>query len=100
MARLAARKLGVNKVAFTLGRTIYLHNTRREHFLKDRKWLCHELKHVEQFRQYGFIRFVLLYLWESLRHGYYDNKFERAAREAEDSGQWNLENGQLVVGNK
>lgn len=95
MARIAARKLGVNKVAFTLGRTIYLHNTSRECFLRDRKWVQHELQHVAQFQRYGFLRFVGLYLLESLRHGYYQNTFEQEARYAEINGQWNREHGRF-----
>jgi hypothetical protein len=40
---------------------------------------------VEQFRRHGFFKFLFLYLWESLRHGYHDNRFEVEARAAETS---------------
>jgi hypothetical protein len=69
-------------MAFTFGHTIHLHNTSRAAFLANEDWLCHELKHVAQFRQYGFLRFIFLYLLESLRRGYDQNKFEQEARAA------------------
>jgi hypothetical protein len=83
LARVAAWKLGVPSVAITLGRTIHLHRASGHALLRDRAWLRHELKHVEQFRQYGFLRFIGLYLAESVRVGYYNNRFEREARAAE-----------------
>ena len=83
IARIAAWKLGVDSVAITVGRTIHLHNACQLEFLADRRWLRHELAHVEQFRRYGFLRFIGLYLMESLRKGYYRNRFEVEARAAE-----------------
>jgi hypothetical protein len=83
MAWLAARKLGVPAVALTIGRTIHLHRTSKEVFLSDQRWVRHELAHVGQFRKYGFWRFIYLYLAESLKKGYYSNKYEIEAREAE-----------------
>jgi hypothetical protein len=85
VARVAAWKLGVDSVALTLGDTIHLHNAAAEVLVCDRRWLIHELKHVEQFRRYGFFRFTILYLWESLLNGYWANRFEIEAREAEGS---------------
>jgi hypothetical protein len=84
LARLAAWKLGSAQVAITIGRTIHLHNTPVDVFRKDERWVRHELKHVEQFLRYGFFTFILLYAWESLRKGYYYNRFEVEAREAEN----------------
>lgn len=66
-----------------MGKTIHLHNTGRLEFLQNKKWLLHELKHIEQFRRHGFFRFIFLYLWESIRHGYTSNKYEIEARDAE-----------------
>jgi hypothetical protein len=87
IAKLAAAKLKAEKVAIVFGRTIHLHNTRREEFLSDEEWVCHELKHVEQYRQNGFVIFLLRYLIEWARKGYYDNRFEKEARESEqDAG--------------
>ena len=83
IARLAAIKLGSKKVAIVIGNTIHLHNTHRHEFLQDKRWLLHELKHIEQFQRYGFIRFIILYTWESIRNGYTNNKYEIDARDAE-----------------
>ncbi|PSK88015.1 eCIS core domain-containing protein [Taibaiella chishuiensis] len=83
IARLAARKLRCDRVALTLGATIHLHNTSRSAFLEDTGWVCHELKHVAQYRHYGLVRFLLLYLAESIRKGYYNNRWEVEARLAE-----------------
>jgi len=85
MAWLAARKLGAPAVAITLGNTIHLYRTRKEHFLRNERWVKHELKHVEQFRRYGYIRFIFLYVAESIRRGYYNNRFEVEARKAEEN---------------
>lgn len=83
LARIAAYKLGVDHVALTIGRRIHLHNASKQFFLNNEQWVLHELKHVEQFRKHGFLRFILMYLIESARNGYYNNKFEVEAREAE-----------------
>lgn len=82
-ARMAAVKLGSDQVALTLGNTIHLHNTSAERFRSDHRWVKHELKHVEQFRQYGFFWFIFLYSLESIRKGYFHNRFEQEARAAE-----------------
>lgn len=84
VARLAAYILHEECMAVVIGKTIYLWNTSRQNFLKNKKWLHHELVHVQQFRQYGFIKFLFLYLLESLKNGYYNNKFEVEAREKEN----------------
>ena len=84
LARLAALKLGTKSVAMVLGKTIHLHNTTKADFLNDERWLKHELCHIKQFKQHGYFLFVVKYLWESLRKGYYNNRFEVEAREAED----------------
>lgn len=83
LARIAARKLKSESVAMVLGKTIHLHNTSKSVFLNDERWLKHELCHVKQFKQHGYIGFVVKYLWESIRKGYYNNKFEVEARNAE-----------------
>ncbi|MCE3283420.1 MAG: hypothetical protein K0Q66_2157, partial [Chitinophagaceae bacterium] len=67
LARIAARRLKSKQVAMVLGSTIHLHNTSREEFLQNKRWLRHELAHVRQYAQYGFARFLLLYMIESLR---------------------------------
>ncbi len=83
-AKLAAKKLGASSVAMVLGSTIHLHNTSKQDFINDEKWLKHELCHIKQFKKYGYAGFLVRYLWQSLKHGYYNNKFEVEARQAED----------------
>ena len=91
IAALAARKLGTKNVAIVLGKTIQLHQTTRQEFLKDERWVRHEQCHIRQFKRYGFIYFILLYLWESMKNGYYHNRFEVEARQAEEISE--LKNG-------
>jgi hypothetical protein len=69
-----------------LGKTILLHNTTHAELINNKRWLRHELAHVRQFQQYGYFRFLFLYLLESIKKGYHNNKFEREAREAENDG--------------
>ena len=83
IAKLAAKKLRTNNVAIVIGKTIHLYNTSKQNFLQDERWLKHELCHVRQFKQYGLVNFIAKYLWESMRHGYYNNKYEVEARKAE-----------------
>ncbi len=83
LAGIAAKKLRAASVAMVLGNTIHLYNTHKEEFLKNEKWVRHELCHIRQFRQHGYIGFIVKYLWESIRKGYYNNKFEVEARAAE-----------------
>lgn len=83
LAKIAAKKLHSHAVAMVLGNTIHLHNTTRQEFLQNKKWVKHELCHVQQFKQHGYILFIIKYLWESIRKGYHNNKFEVEARAAE-----------------
>ncbi len=85
LASIAAKKLKADKVAMVIGKTIHLHNTTREDFLLDTRWVKHELAHIEQYQRYGVIKFLLLYTWYSIRYGYYNNPFEIEAREKEKS---------------
>lgn len=80
MAKLAAKKLKSDNVAFTFGKTIYLYNVSKAAFLSNRSWVKHEMQHIAQFKKYGIIRFTFMYLIESLRHGYHNNKWEIEAR--------------------
>ncbi len=84
LAKIAAKKLRSNSVAMVLGNNIYLYNTSKEEFLQNTKWVKHELCHVQQFKQHGFAGFIIKYLWESIKKGYYQNKFEVEARKAEE----------------
>lgn len=83
IAKLAAKKLRSQNVAITIGKTIHLYNVSKNDFLKDGKWVKHEMCHIEQFKKHGFFTFIAKYLWESLKVGYYNNKFEEEARKAE-----------------
>lgn len=84
VAKIAAAKMRVYKVAIVFGSTIHLHNTSKEDFLSDKQWLCHELKHIQQYKQHGFAGFIAKYLFEWMRKGYYNNRFEVEARMSED----------------
>ena len=83
VAKIAAIKMRSAKVAIVFGNTIHLHNTSREEFLQDSRWVCHELKHVEQYQRHGWAGFLSKYVADWMRNGYYNNKFEVEARENE-----------------
>ena len=83
VARIAAFKLGTKSVAIVTGKTIHLHNATKEEFLQNKRWVKHELCHIRQFQQHGYFVFIVKYLWESIRTGYYNNKYEAEARAAE-----------------
>jgi hypothetical protein len=83
MARIARLVLKTENVAMVLGKSIYLSGVPKEKFLQNKAWLAHELCHIQQFQQYGFFRFLWLYLLESVKVGYYHNKYEQEARAAE-----------------
>ena len=73
--RIAGLFMGRSSVAaITLWRTVFLSPRAR----LDAELLLHELRHVHQFE--ASAAFPLLYLWESLFHGYRGNRFEVAAR--------------------
>lgn len=84
LASIAASVLRVRKVAMVMGRVIHLHNTSRSEFENNARWLRHELCHIRQFRQHGLIPFLFKYFIETLRKGYYNNRFEVEARKAEE----------------
>lgn len=83
IAKLAAKKLRSENVAIVIGKTIHLYHVSRQDFLKDDKWVNHEMCHISQFKKYGFLNFIFKYLVESMRNGYYNNKYEIEARNAE-----------------
>jgi hypothetical protein len=84
IAKLAARKLKAKTVAIVIGHTIHLHNATRNDLLRNPRWLRHEIRHLLQFQQHGFVPFLLLYLLESIRKGYRNNKYEVEARASEN----------------
>lgn len=89
-ARIARMVLKSSNVAMVLGKTIHLSGVRREAFLRDSGWLAHELCHIRQFQEHGFFRFLWLYLRESMRVGYYNNKYEVEARIAGLKGEMHI----------
>jgi len=85
IAKLAAKKLQSDHVAIVIGNTIHLYNTPKGKFLQNEKWVKHEVCHLQQFKKHGKFIFIIKYIWESLLHGYYNNKYEAEARRAEES---------------
>ncbi len=83
LARVAAWKLKTHSIAIVFGNTIYMWNVTKQEFLKNDRWLLHELEHVRQYQKFGFIPFLCLYLWEWMLKGYFKNRFEVEARLAE-----------------
>ena len=67
-ARIAAYNLKSKTMAAVFGNTIHLWNVSREDFLRSRTWVVHEIVHVKQFAQYGYLRFSVLYLIEYYRN--------------------------------
>ncbi len=66
-----------------LGHTIHIWGVSGEAFVADKKWLCHELKHVEQYEREGYLTFLLKYAAWSAKYGYANNPYEKEARDAE-----------------
>lgn len=83
LARIAAKKLDSSSMAMVVGRTIHLHNSTREDFLKNKRWVRHEVAHVQQYARLGFLRFIFFYLLETFNKGYENNSFEVDARQKE-----------------
>ncbi len=83
LAKLASKKMKTDNIAMVLGSTIHLHGVTAQNFTNDTRWLQHELCHVQQFNTHGYVVFLCMYLWESFKVGYYNNKYEIEARAAE-----------------
>ncbi len=95
LARIARFFFGSKRIAMVWGNTIHLSGVEKQLFMSNRKWLIHEMVHIEQYRKNGFLKFLFLYSIESIKHGYYNNRFEVEARAAEENGIIN--NDQLIV---
>jgi len=80
---MAAYKLNSDSVAMVIGKTIYLHNSTKDDFLNNQQWLRHEVAHVKQYLALGVLRFLALYLIETIKKGYQNNRFEVEARQKE-----------------
>lgn len=42
-------------------------------------WRAHEDVHKAQFARMGWLRFVGAYVWEFIKHGHENNKYEKEA---------------------
>lgn len=84
LAKWAAIYLRASTMAIVFGKTIYLYNVTREEFLSNKKWVRHEVAHVLQYQQKGFISFILSYLMETFNMSYKFNKYEVEARKKEN----------------
>ncbi|MDB5246279.1 MAG: hypothetical protein JWQ40_673 [Segetibacter sp.] len=80
LAKIAARQLDSETMAMVVGKTIHLHNSTKEEFLRNKRWVRHEVAHVKQYLELGVFRFILLYLLETFNKGYENNSFEIDAR--------------------
>ena len=49
-----------SQIAIVIGKTIHLHNTSRQEFIENKRWLSHEMEHIRQYRKYGLIRFIVI----------------------------------------
>lgn len=83
LAKIAARRLDAESMAMVIGKTIHLHNSTRQEFLRNKKWVRHEVAHVKQYMKLGFLRFIFMYLLETFNKGYEYNSFEVDARKME-----------------
>lgn len=83
LAKIAAKRLDAQSIAMVVGKTIHLHNSSREEFLKNKRWVRHEVAHVKQYAELGLLRFIFFYLLESFNKGYENNSFEVDARKKE-----------------
>jgi hypothetical protein len=84
-ARLGRVFMKSQMLAMVIGKSIHLSGVSKDEFLNDTKWLKHELIHIQQYKKHGTIKFLVLYIVESIKNGYYNNKFEKEARDgAED----------------
>ncbi len=83
IARFAAFYMKAGSLALVIGRTVHLHGAGKAEFLSNRRWVCHEIVHLHQCRAYGPGKFLFLYLLESWRKGYVNNRFEVEARQRE-----------------
>jgi hypothetical protein len=85
IAKFAAWKLEAESCAIVIWDTIYLHKATAQELKQNTSWYKHELVHIQQWKQHGFLKFLFLYLFYSAKYGYYNNPFEIEAREGEDN---------------
>jgi hypothetical protein len=83
LAFIASKILKSKNMAIVVGKTIYLYGLTESEFLHNKTHVAHEICHVQQYKQHGFVIFIIKYLVESIKHGYTNNIFEIEARKAE-----------------
>lgn len=83
IALFAAICLQSQKMAVTIGPTIYLYGCTKAVFLTNTTWLKHELTHVAQYKALGYGRFLLQYFFQLIRYGYKKSPLELEAIAAE-----------------
>jgi hypothetical protein len=96
IAACAAFIMKSQTMAITIGNTIYLHGTTIDSFFNNKEWLTHEVAHVHQFATCNKWIFIIQYCIEWLKRGYFNNKYEVAARANEKNFQL-LQNVQFVM---
>ena len=95
-ARIARLVLKSRSVAMVLGGRIHLSGATRAEFLRDPRWVAHEMCHIRQYQELGTAGFLWRYLVESARVGYYQNKYEVEARRLGDQNAHLYANGRPV----
>ncbi len=78
---LYGKMLGWANYAITLGQTTYFSCDKS---LVSDGWHRHEDKHKEQYAKEGVVKFLVKYLWYSIRYGYFKNPYEIEATQAEN----------------
>lgn len=68
-------------LATAIGKTIHLHNITPEDFINNKTFLRHELQHIIQAQTTKGFR--AKYVIETIRRGYYNNRYEVEARAME-----------------
>jgi hypothetical protein len=80
-ARIASFNMGAKYgLAMVWGDTILLFNINKQDFLQDKKWVCHEVRHILQTQEMGKWTFLWRYILLSFKHGYHNHPFEVDAR--------------------
>ncbi len=85
IAKIASWKLNANRCAIVIDKTIHLHCCSKQDFLNNTQWFCHEIAHILQWQKEGKVKFVLEYLFYSIKFGYFQNPFEIEARKMENN---------------
>jgi hypothetical protein len=83
LARLLSRGglRGKEAHAITLGHTVHFCEVDKyePHLSGGLALLAHEVKHVEQYEREGWLKFYVKYLWDYVRGGYKNVRFEKEA---------------------